>query len=109
MFKKLGLGMLAALVVTAAPAWAQVPGTSDFGVMTSVDARDHGLDMHVNVASPMACSYSGVFRVVPTAANHDVLVSTAMTAFVSGKKIRFFVYGCAPDGASLVASLTVEA
>ena len=103
------IGMLFALNPTAA--WSAAPGMTSPARITSIFAREVGLDVALasTAGNPMACAQALNFRIVPSATNYQAIVAVLLSAQAQGKPVAVWVTSCADDGASFfVAVQTVS-
>jgi hypothetical protein len=103
------IGMLFVLNPTAA--WSAAPGMTSSARITSIFARDVGLDVALasTAGNPMACAQALNFRIVPSATNYQAIVAVLLSAQAQGKPVAVWVTSCADDGASFfVAVQTVS-
>lgn len=94
------IGILFALNTTAASA---APGMTSVARINGIFAREVGMDVTLAspISSPMGCTWTSVFRIVPTTTNYQAIVAVLLSAQAQGKPVAVWVTSCADDGASL--------
>lgn len=106
--------ILSVVALCASCAWSN-PASAASGMSTNFKIsqlvpREMGLDLVTNqaVTSPANCR-TDAFRLSSSAANYNVLASSLITAFSTGKNVRVWVSHCDTDNVGLVIAAWIDA
>lgn len=77
-------------------------------IISEIAPRENGLDILVaSAGNPMACAWTGMFRLPTSAANYQVIASVLMTAAAQRRPVQVYANSCDGDGASLILAARV--
>lgn len=104
----LSVGALCACCGWTNPASA-VSGMSTNFKISQLVPREMGLDIITNqaVTSPANCR-TDAFRLSSSASNYNVLASSLITAFSTGKTVKVWVDRCDTDNVGLIIAASVD-
>lgn len=110
MRKWLRLVIFSGVLASAAPSLTFADaGTSSVMTISMVAARETTFDVYsvAPFTEPVGCSVNSMLRVYASAPNYNVIVSTIITAFSTGKSIKFWVAECDSDGTPIIRAAYV--
>lgn len=99
------LALIAASMATLTPTLSFASaGPSSTMTINMVVARETSFDVYSAAVftEPVGCSVNNMLRVYSDAPNYNVIVSTIITAFSTGKSVRFWVAECDGDGTPII-------
>lgn len=98
--KKLTLALLAFIPVfaNAQSGWTTNPGNGGGGITAVEVVRAQGFFINGNLGNPAGCSNSDTLWIAIDHPQYDILYSTVLAAYMSGKKIQAYAHQCGSFG-----------